>query len=119
MNAQDVLELVRAGYTKEEINTLLGDSEPTPATKPTPATEPTPTQSTEPTPATEPKQAAINTTTGNVTSDEMNKLITGLKNEIELLRKATQSANRSGSNVRTLIENTDDILAGLINPKKS
>ena len=107
MNAQDVLELVRAGYTKEEINTLLGDSEPTPATEPTP------------TPATEPTPAAINTTTGNVTSDEMNKLITGLKNEIELLRKATQSANRSGSNVRTLIENTDDILAGLINPKKS
>lgn len=51
MKFEDVMALVRAGYTKEDI-AAMGAPEPTPA--PAPAPEPTPAPGPAPTPAPEP-----------------------------------------------------------------
>lgn len=109
MNANDILELIRAGFTKDEIMSLTSTQEP--AAAPQPATpEPTPEPDPEPTP---------DPSTGESNND-VNAAIAALTKQVEALTKAQQAANRSRSQVQNLMnETTDDILAGLINPKKN
>lgn len=112
MNANDILELVRAGFTHDEILALTTQKDPTP--EPTPEPDPTPAPDPEPTPAPEPG-------TGKSEPDVM-AAIAALTSQVETLTKAQQAANRaqSGSQVgRLMNETTEDILAGLINPKKN
>lgn len=114
MNANDILELVRAGFTHAEILAMTTQKEPTPDPAPDPAPDPTPAPDPEPTPAPEPG-------TGKSEPDVM-AAIAALTSQVETLTKAQQAANRaqSGSQVgRLMNETTEDILAGLINPKKN
>lgn len=109
MNANDILELLRAGFSKDEIMSLTSTQEP--AAAPQPATpEPTPEPDPEPTP--DPSSSESN--------NDVNTAIAALTKQVEALTKAQQAANRSRSQVQNLMnETTDDILAGLINPKKN
>lgn len=114
MNANDILELVRAGFTHDEILGMTTQKDPTPEPTPTPEPDPTPAPDPEPTPAPEPG-------TGKTEPDVM-AAIAALTSQVETLTKAQQAANRaqSGSQVgRLMNETTEDILAGLINPKKN
>lgn len=114
MNANDILELVRAGFTHDEILALTSQKDPTPEPTPTPEPDPTPAPEPEPTPAPEPG-------TGKSEPDVM-AAIAALTSQVETLTKAQQAANRaqSGSQVgRLMNETTEEILAGLINPKKN
>lgn len=116
MNANDILELVRAGFTHDEILAMTTQKDPTPDPAPTPAPEPGPTPAPEPDPTPAPEPG-----TGKTEPDVM-AAIAALTSQVETLTKAQQAANRaqSGSQVgRLMNETTEDILAGLINPKKN
>ena len=107
MNANEILELIRAGFTKDEILGLT-------STEPTPAPDP------EPTPAPDPEPTPEPTPVPSSDSTDVNAAIAALTKQVEELTKAQQAANRSHSQVgRLMNETTDDILAGLINPKKN
>lgn len=60
MNPQEILELVRAGYSKDEINTMFAfapGSDPAPAPAPEPKPEPDPEPALDPKPEPEPAPA--------------------------------------------------------------
>lgn len=114
MNANDILELVRAGFSHDEILALTTQKDPAPDPAPDPTPDPTPAPDPEPTPAPDPG-------TGKSEPDVM-AAIAALTSQVETLTKAQQAANRaqSGSQVgRLMNETTEEILAGLINPKKN
>lgn len=112
MNYSEVKSLLDAGFTADEIRTMLNnpqnpqnnsqDPEPTP--EPTPATEPTPTP--EPTPEPEPADERF-----NQLNDTMNRIL-----------KAIQASNRNTATVNTvqpdLDTEVDKIMNGIIRPEK-
>lgn len=107
MTCTEILELIRAGYTKEEIDAMMkAEPEPTPAPAPapTPAPEPEPTPAPVPEPAPEPKQES-----------ETEKLVSALGMKFDALTAALQKQNVNqieGEPATT----TGDIIARIINP---
>lgn len=112
MNYSEVKSLLDAGFTADEIRTMLNnpqnpqnnpqDPEPTP--EPTPATDPTPTP--EPTPEPAPADERF-----NQLNDTMNRIL-----------KAIQASNRNTATVNTvqpdLDTEVDKIMNGIIRPEK-
>lgn len=112
MNYSEVKNLLDAGFTADEIRTMLNNpqnpqenpqpADPTP--EPTPATDPTP----EPTPTPEPEPADERF---NQLNDTMNRIL-----------KAIQASNRNTATVNTvqpdLDTEVDKIMNGIIRPEK-
>lgn len=108
----DVLYLIKAGYSKKEIEELLKTANEPEGNK-------TPEGGKEPEGDKTPDQGKkLPDGASNLTTDQVNELITNLSKEVEDLRKATQELNRStltiGSSGKEP-ETADSILSGLLN----
>ena len=115
MTYTEILELIRAGYTKEEIDAMM--KAPEPEKQPEPK-EPTPVPSPEPTPAgiPEPKPTPV---PENKEPTETEKLLAALGMQISTLTSAIHKANLSGAEGKTPAEETPDaIIARIINPNQ-
>lgn len=109
MKPDELLELVRAGFTKDEIFGLEQGTEP--ITDPDPVSDPVPD------PVPDPSQdLASDPKTEPLPQVDVNAALAALTKQVENLTKAQQAANRSRSNLQTVTQSTDEILAGLINP---
>lgn len=115
MNYSEVKSLLDAGFTADEIRTMLNNPQnpqnnaQTPTPEPTPATDPapTPTPSPEPTPEPAPAEDAK----FDQLNDTMNRIL-----------KAIQASNRNTATVNTvqpdLDTEVDKIMNGIIRPEK-
>ena len=87
MKPSEILELIRAGYTKAEIDAMQNDAEkiehpePKPEPKPEPSPEPAPDPEPSPEPTPEPKES------------ETEKLLSALGLKFDNLTAAIQNAN--------------------------
>lgn len=105
ININDVLDLARAGYNREEISALLGAApqdpapQPEPEKKPEPAPEPK--KQPDPTPAPQPAQPDM----------------AALAAKMEELTKTIQASNVIQSR-QPAQETVDDILASIIRPPR-
>ena len=111
MTIDQIMKLLDAGYTKEEIATLTSDPEPAPEVKPEPATEPEVKTDPEPVPpAPEPEPAA----------DQTGARLDALEKSIASLIKTIQVSNVNNKNIQTLPNDStkivDDAMASIIRP---
>lgn len=102
MNYEDIILLVKAGYTRDQIAAMQAPA-PTPAPEPVP--EPTPAPAPEPTPAPAPTPAV----------QGINDLSQMLSAEFAKLNDAIVKANLQQAQ-QPPQESVDDILASIINP---
>lgn len=115
MTYTEILELIRAGYTKEEIDAMMKAPEPEKqpeSPKPTlvPSPEPTPAAPTEPKPTPVPEQKE---------QTETEKLLAALGMQISTLTSAIQKSNVGSVEGKTPSEETPDaIIARIINPNQ-
>ena len=109
MKSSEILELVRAGYTKEEIAAMDTDKETPTDTKTEPAEPVTPPKEDKPEPKTEPA-APVHTPT------ESEKLLAALGLKLDGLTQAVQASNVNRIEGHANAPTTDDILAAIINP---
>ena len=98
MNVEQIIKMIDAGYTKEEIEKMT-QPEPEPKTEPEPEPEPKP----EPKKEQEPKQEPVN--------DPVLK-------ELQDLKKAVYAMNIMQSSQPPKAENVDDILAKALKEDK-
>lgn len=66
MNMQDILALARAGFSRDEINTMLQQGSSTPAPEPVPEPVPEPTPQPTPQPAPQPAQEPAQPTMSDI-----------------------------------------------------
>lgn len=108
MNYEDIILLVKAGYTRDQIAAM---QTPAPAPVPTPAPAPEPTPA--PTPVPEPAPAPTPAPTPAVQGiDDLSKM---LATEFAKLNDAIVKANLQQAQ-QPPQESVDDILASIINP---
>lgn len=112
MNYEDIILLVKAGYTRDQIAAMQTPApEPAPAPQPTPAPAPQPTPA--PTPVPEPAPAPTPAPTPAVQGiDDLSKM---LATEFAKLNDAIVKANLQQAQ-QPPQESVDDILASIINP---
>lgn len=106
MTLDEIIILLNAGYSKEEIQALNTQPEaPEPETPETPAADPEPeTPAADPEPETPP-------------APDYGAMIGQLTQQISSLTKAVQLANLRGTNLPEVkTETAEDVLAKLINP---
>lgn len=107
MNTENVLALINAGFTVDEVRRMMADpAEPEAPAEPAPAPDPEPEQAPEPAPA--PAKDPV----------ELLQTIEALRQQIEDLRSTFSAAavrqdNFGGSDK----ESVGDVLAAIINPK--
>lgn len=115
MTYTEILELIRAGYTKEEINAMMNESGPekipeNPEPTPVPSPEPTPAATPEPKPTPVPE---------NKEPTETEKLLSALGMQITTLTNAIHAANVAGAEGKTPTDETpESIIARIINPNQ-
>lgn len=115
MTYTEILELIRAGYTKEEIDAMMKAPEPE---KQPESKEPTPVPSPEPTPPAtpEPKPTPV---PENKEPTETEKLLSALGMQITTLTNAIHAANVAGAEGKTPTDETpESIIARIINPNQ-
>jgi hypothetical protein len=106
MTIQEILELGKMGYTKDDIEAMSGTSEADPVTVTVQTEDPVEEKAPDPAPV----QAAAPDNT------DMLKIIVG---EFEKMNKAIQELNINNSNIPQLREKTaDEVLADFIAPPK-
>ena len=103
MTYSEVLELIRAGYTKAEISAMM-ESENAP--------EPTKPEPTEPEPTPEP-----DTPKDNPPESEAVKLAKALGLKLDSMLTAIQNTNIANAEQNGNTMTTDDVIASIINPK--
>lgn len=103
MNYEDIILLVKAGYTRDQIAAM---QTPAPAPVPTPAPTPVPEPAPAPTPAPTPAVQGI---------DDLSKM---LATEFAKLNDAIVKANLQQAQ-QPPQESVDDILASIINPPQT
>ena len=108
MTYTEVLELIRAGYTKDEISALMKDEpknnpDPSPNPTPEPSPEPEPKQDPQPEPQPEPES-------------ETSKLIRALGMQLDTLTKAVQKTNVETIEAKDNTNDPEQIIARIINP---
>lgn len=109
MTYTEVLELIRAGYTKDEIDAMMATDTPAPEkttpepTKPEPTPEPTP----------EPNEQKE---TPPVESEAV-KLAKALGLKLDSMLTAIQNANIANAEQSGNTMTADDVIASIINPK--
>ena len=111
MTVNEIMRLLDAGYTKEEIAALTSDPEPVPEVKPDPVPPaPEPEVKTDPEPAPEPEPAA----------DQTGARLDALEKSIASLIKTIQVSNVNNKNIPTLPTDStkivDDAMASIIRP---
>ena len=104
MNYEDIILLVKAGYTRDQIAAMQA---PTPTPAPIPAPAPAPAPASEPTPA--PAEPEPHTPQG---LEDLSKM---LASEFAKLNDAIVKANLQQAQ-QPPQESVDDILASIINP---
>lgn len=87
MNYEDILALVHAGYTKDEITAMGAAAPATPAPEPEPAAEPSETTTVQPPDAVPAAQPPVNAT---------EQLLQQLLGGMSTLTQAVQAQNRAG-----------------------
>ena len=102
MKPSEILELVRAGYTKAEIEAMTTTEPPKP-TDPQPDPQPEPSKPTDPQPV-------------QHISSESEKLLAALGLKLDTLTQAVQAGNVSRIEGKAPGMNTDAIIARIINP---
>lgn len=103
MRLDEIITLLNAGYSKEEIQAL--NTQPEPETPETPAADPEPE-----TPAADPEPETPE-------APDYGAMIGQLTQQISSLTKAVQLANLRGTNLPEVkTETAEDVLAKLINP---
>ena len=109
MNTELLGKMLDAGFTKDEILSLVGTEpkpEPVPDPEPDPTPEPTPEPEPDPTPA----------------PDPMEKRLDGIESKIADLVKAMQLNNRQNDSIKTTPEtveqNADRALSEIIRPPR-
>ena len=119
MTYTEILELIRAGFTKEEINAMMKDPEPEripekdpenkePTPVPSPDTAPSGDPEPKPTPVPDKKEPT-----------ETEKLLSALGMQITTLTNAIHAANVAGAEGKTPAEETPEtIIARIINPNQ-
>lgn len=106
MKPSEILELVRAGYTKAEIEAMnQPQPDPQPQPEPKPEPQPEPTKPTDPQPQPAPHIAS-----------ESEKLLAALGLKLDTLTQAVQAGNVSRIEGKAPGMTTDDIIARIINP---
>lgn len=110
MTVNEIMRLLDAGYTKEEISVLTSDPEPVPEVKPEP--EPAPEEKPEPEPAPEVKPEPA--------EDQTGARLDALEKSIANLIKTIQVSNVNNKHVPTLPDDStkivDDAMASIIRP---
>ena len=107
MTAQEILTLVNAGYTKEEIESWNQEPQPTPEPLPNPEPQPNPEPNPEPQP--------------NPEIDALKQELTNTQKQLQDLVKQMQANNRNTASVNItpaddLQKKTDEAMAELIRP---
>lgn len=119
MTYTEILELIRAGFTKDEINAMMNESGPEKIPEKSPENpEQTPVPSPEPTPAAppEPKPTPVPEKTEPT---ETEKLLSALGMQITTLTNAIHAANVAGAEGKTPTDETPEtIIARIINPNQ-
>lgn len=113
MKSSEILELVRAGYTKEEIAAMDTDKETPTDTKTEPAKPVDPPKEDKPEPKSDNKTepaAPVHTPT------ESEKLLAALGLKLDGLTQAVQASNVNRIEGHANAPTTDEILAAIINP---
>ena len=110
MNYEDIILLVKAGYTRDQIAAMQAPA-PTPAPAPAPAPTPTPA----PTPAPEPTPAPAPAEPAQPKPQGIEDLSQMLASEFAKLNDAIVKANLQQAQ-QPPQESVDDILASIINP---
>lgn len=108
MTINEIMKLLDAGYTKEEIAALTSDPEPAPEVKP----EPEPAPEVKPEPALEVKPEPA--------EDQTGARLDALEKSIASLIKTIQVSNVNDKHIQTLPNDTtkivDDAMASIIRP---
>ena len=127
MYPSDVLALVNAGFTKDEIMALLAPTPapvPTPTPEPTPAPDPAPTPAPAPAPDPAPAPAPAPAPTPappiiRTPDDASQEMFNNILNQMKALTQAVYQNNIIGSNNPLPTQRTaEDITAEIINPKQ-
>ena len=119
MTYTEILELIRAGYKKDEIDAMIAAEAanpptPAPAAAPAPATDPAPAAT--PAPATDPAPAAEPAPANPAPESETEKLAQALGLKLDTLTQAIQAHNVGSIEGNPVTQTTDDIIAKIINP---
>ena len=109
MNYEDIILLVKAGYTRDQIAAMQAPA-PTPAPEPTPAPTPAPAPEPAPAPAPEPAPAPAPTKPQGI--EDLSQMLAA---EFAKLNDAIVKANLQQAQ-QPPQESVDDILASIINP---
>lgn len=109
MNYEDIILLVKAGYTRDQIAAMQAQA-PTPAPTPAPAPAPTPAPAQAPAPAPEPEPAPAPTKPQGI--EDLSQMLAA---EFAKLNDAIVKANLQQAQ-QPPQESVDDILASIINP---
>lgn len=114
MNYEDIILLVKAGYTRDQIAAMQAPA-PTPAPEPTPAPTPAPAPAPAPEPAPAPAPAPTQTGPAPTKPQGIEDLSQMLAAEFAKLNDAIVKANLQQAQ-QPPQESVDDILASIINP---
>lgn len=101
MTIDDVLTLVKAGFSREEIAVMAASAEPAPAPAPAPAPEPTPAPAPEPAPQPEARP----------------DMLAQILERFDTMTQALQASAIRGTQ-QPPKQTTDDILAEIIRPAR-
>lgn len=109
ISVDDILKLVKAGFTKAEIMQLSAG--PAPANDPAPAGDPAPAN--DPAPASNPAPAQA-----PAPEDLTQKLLNGITGQLQALTSAVQAKNIRGANAPANVpETTEDIIKSMFESK--
>lgn len=113
MTANEILKLLDAGYTKDEISAMLVNQEQLPAEQPEPEPEPQPEE--------QPEAPAENTDSVNAEVSALKDELSNTRQQLAQLVKQMQSNNLKTASVNILPEadldkKTDEAMAELIRP---
>jgi len=117
MDKNEVLTLINAGFTADEIREMLADPEPQPAPDPQPAPEPEAPEEPEAPKQPEPAQPAG-------VPDAANSLLSGLKDTLESMQATLESIQKAnmrasvGVKPKDPLEVAADVVAQVILPPK-
>ena len=118
MTVDQIMKLLDAGYTKEEIAALTSNPEPAPEVKPEP--EPAPEVKPEPEPAPEVKPEPSPEVKPEPAEDQTGVRLDALEKSIASLIKTIQVSNVNNKNIQTLPTDStkivDDAMASIIRP---
>lgn len=116
MKLEEIITLLNAGYTKDEIQALeMPENKPSPAPAGDPATDPQdPPAAPDPEPPADPPAAPVLPSTDNA---DVTKYIAQLTAQVSSLTKQIQNSNLLSAQQPAQQKNSaEDILATLINP---